>query len=146
MRSEPPAIKTLPLTRRVAECPERAVVMLPVAVTVPRDCAIKEAVWPASPQATTKRRYVRVGDADNNYFASSAAFLTEGQPSTRRSLLVTAHPGKPSYSTIEQRSGLPLRESKPHSIESWPSPAPHLLESGNSPDSRRQSLDTRPLR
>jgi hypothetical protein len=34
-----PAIKTLPSQSRVAECPLRGVVMLPVAANVPIDCA-----------------------------------------------------------------------------------------------------------
>jgi hypothetical protein len=39
----PPAIKTLPSWSRVAVWRKRGVVMLPVAVNVPADCAIKEA-------------------------------------------------------------------------------------------------------
>src|SRR5689334_1655340 len=47
---EPAAINTLPSVSRVAVCPKRAVVILPVAVNVPGDCAINIAVWLAAPR------------------------------------------------------------------------------------------------
>ena len=35
-----PSTSTLPFCRRVAVCPDRAVIMLPVVVNVPEDCAV----------------------------------------------------------------------------------------------------------
>jgi hypothetical protein len=48
-RDQPPAIKTLPLARSVAVCPERGVVISPVAVNVPGDCGIAIEAWHGTP-------------------------------------------------------------------------------------------------
>ena len=44
----PPAIKTLPFVSKVAVCPALCVVMLPVAVKMPGDCAISMEPLPAT--------------------------------------------------------------------------------------------------
>jgi len=52
----PPVIKTLPFGSRVAECPDRATVMLPVALNVPENCAITLEGWRAVPHRNRKTR------------------------------------------------------------------------------------------
>src|SRR5947208_1298628 len=60
---KPPAIKTLPSASRVAVCHNRAVVILPVGVNVPGDCAITIEAWPATPNNSSGRTKIAVRNA-----------------------------------------------------------------------------------
>src|SRR5215472_18509876 len=49
----PPTIRTVPSARSVDVCLARAVIMSPVGVNVPGDCAVAIGVWPAAASANT---------------------------------------------------------------------------------------------